>query len=308
MFRDAVSYPTTGDDGVGAVLIAGGLLMIAALLSLTSVFFLFLPLFVAIAFHVLVRGYYIRVMRWTTRQPDADAPPFDDWGELLKDGLQAALVALFYWIPALGLFAMAILVAGLSGIPEPGTVVDALSTVTGLLVLAGGLYLVGILYLLPAAVANFAYHDDFSAAFEVRELVEAVLTEDYAVRWVFTMVYQIVAWPFVLLLYLFLVGFFARAHVGISVRRVYGHGLRDGLDLEPRPIPALEPDEDAGEDGQPATRSDEAAGGGFVDLGDLVEDPSRPRGVPGPAADDEEEWTDEFRERVDDEGGSEDRT
>lgn len=307
MFRDAVSYPTTGDDGVGAVLIAGGLLLIAALLSATSIFFLLLPLFVAIAFYVLVRGYYVRVMRWTTRQPDADAPPFDDWGDLLKDGVQAALIAMFYWIPALGLFALAILVAGLSGIPEPGAVVDALSTVTGLLVLAGGLYLVGILYLLPAAVANFAYHDDFNAAFQVRELVGAVLTEDYAVRWVFSMVYQIVAWPFVLLLYLLLVGFFARAHVGISVRRVYGHGLRDGLDLEPRPIPALEPDEDAGDEGAPDTGPAEASGGGFVDLGDLVDDPSRPQGVPGPAADDEEEWTDEFRERFEDDGESDDR-
>lgn len=304
MLRDAVTFPTSGDDGVGAVLIAGGLLLLALLLTVMSVFLLFLPVIAAVAFHLLVRGYYVRVLRWTTRQPAADAPPFDDWGDLLTDGLTAAVIALVYWLPAIGVFVLAAIVAGLSSIPEPGAAVDALSTVTGLLVLAGGLYLLVVLYLLPAAVANFAYHDEFGAAFQVRELAGGVLTEDYAVRWVFTLVYQVVLWPFVLLFYLLLLGFFLRAHVSISVRRVYGQGVRDGLDLEPRPLPThggtaeSEPPGSRPSSGPPT----EDAESGFVDLGELVDDPDRPRGVPGPATDEVTRGTEEVQDgRTDEE-------
>lgn len=293
MLREAVAYPTSGDDGVEAVLFAGALLVLSAFVAFVSVFLLLIPVVLAIGLHLVVRGYYVRVMRWTTRHPDADAPPFDDWGRLLVDGLKAGVVALLYWMPAIGLFGLAVVVAGLSGVSQVGSAVEAVNTVTGLLVLAGGLYVVAVLYLLPAAVANFAYHDELGAAFRLREVAAGALSEDYAVGWVFTLVYQLVTWPVVTLLSVFLVGTFLQAHVGISVRWVYGRSLRAGLDLETRPPPAADDDE-AG-----SGPTDEREG--FVDLGELVDEPDRPSGVAGPAADDGE-WTEEFRERT---GGDE---
>lgn len=294
MFRETVTYPLAGEDGIGAVLVAGGLLLLALLFVVVSPFLLLLPAFVGLGFLLIVRGYYVRVMRWTTRYPDADAPPFDDWSDLVLDGLRAGFISLLYLLPAFGLFVLAAIVSGFSSVPEPRAVVEALNTVTGLLVLAAGLYLLGVLYLLPAAVANFAYHDDVGAAFDLRVITDGAFTEDYAVGWVFTALYQVLAWPFILLLYLLLVGFFLRAHVGIGVRYVYGRSLRDGLDLEPVPRPTQ------GDDG--ATDHENAAGAqtsdservsGFVDIEDLVDVPDRQVGVHGPAAADAGEGAEE---------------
>lgn len=232
MIREAFRYPTSGEHGIGAVLVGGGLLLLAAFFTLFGYFLLFFPVLVALVFHVALRGYYVRVMRCTIRHPEADAPPFDDWNQLLVDGLQAAFISFIYWLPAIVLFAVAAVVGGITSVLEPSNTVTAARSVTGIFVLAGLLYLVVMAYVLPAAVANFAYHDDFFAAFRMDVILGSVFTEDYAVGWLFTAVYQVVALPFVLLLYLLLLGFFLRAYVGIGVRHVYGTITRDTFDFE----------------------------------------------------------------------------
>lgn len=243
MFREALGYPTSGDQGIGAVLVGGGMLLLAAFFSVIGAF-LYFPILIGFVFRVVLRGYYVRVMRWTTRHPDEPAPAFDDWNTLLVDGLQAAFISFLYWLPAIVLFVVAAVVGEITSVPDPNAAVAAAKSATGLVVLVGLMYLVAMFYVVPAAVTNFAYHDDFFAAFRLREIVSAVLTEDYAVGWVVTVVYQVVALPFVLLLYLLLLGFFLRAYVGIGVRHVYGLAARDAFDFDSMPVPDDEWDEE----------------------------------------------------------------
>ncbi|MDY6776363.1 MAG: DUF4013 domain-containing protein [Halobacteria archaeon] len=59
--------------------------------------FLILPIFV-------VTGYYVRVLR-TTVEGDERPPSFDDWGDLLVEGLKATVIGIIYMIiPALVFF------------------------------------------------------------------------------------------------------------------------------------------------------------------------------------------------------------
>lgn len=237
MIRRAFRYPTSGEHGVGAVLVGGGLLLFATGFAVFGLFLLFIPVLLAPVFYVALRGYYVRVIRWTTRHPGSDPPPFDDWNQLLVDGLQATIVSCIYWIPAVVLFVLAAVVGGITVALTPDTPDPVAQSVAGLLVLAGILYLVVMAYVLPAAVATFAYHDDFFAAFRLGPIARGVFTEDYVVGWIFTVVYRLVALPVVLLLSLVLVGFFLNAFVGIGVRHVYGVITRDAFDFEPMDRP-----------------------------------------------------------------------
>lgn len=80
MLEEALSYPHR-DDSWRTVLTGGGL---------TFFGFLILPLFV-------VYGYVVHVLR-SAALGEEEAPPFDDWGELLVDGLKALVIYLAYGI------------------------------------------------------------------------------------------------------------------------------------------------------------------------------------------------------------------
>lgn len=88
MLEDALSYPRR-DDSWRTVVIGG---------LLTCFGFLLLPLFV-------VYGYGVHVLR-SSALGEAEAPPFDDWSDLLVDGLKAFAISLAYgFVPFLIVFA-----------------------------------------------------------------------------------------------------------------------------------------------------------------------------------------------------------
>lgn len=231
MLGSALDYPTSGDDGARAVLVGGVLTLLAAGFALAGL--LYLPFFgAALLCHLLVRGYYVRVLRLAAGDPGATAPAFDRWGDLLTDGVKAVAVAAVYAVPALALFAGAAGGQFVSAVGRPAAALGVLPTLTGLSVLLLLLYLLAAAYLLPAAVASFAHAGRLRAAVD-RRVLRAALDEEYAFAWVASLLFQLVAVPVALLLGPLVVGFFVQFIVGVATRHVWGRGFGAALDLDP---------------------------------------------------------------------------
>ena len=239
MFRQALDYPTRPPAGGRAVLVGGALLLsvpfLGALGGLTVV--LAPVAFFGLIAWLLVRGYYVRVIRTTIGRSDPQPPAFDRYGALLVDGLKALFIAAVYLLPALVAVAVAAATANVPSLTGPQALLQAVQAVAGLLALFGLLYAIGALFVVPVAVGLFAYTGQLRAAFGVRTVVNGALTEDYAVAWFVSMLLQLFVAPVAYLLYPILVGFFLRFHVSTGVRYCYGQGIGAALKLEALPVP-----------------------------------------------------------------------
>jgi hypothetical protein len=164
-FKQALLYPWN-DGESGTTLVGGGIL---TLLS---------PLIVPA---LLVMGYNLRVVE-SVLEDDESPPVFADWGDLLVDGLKAAVVLLVYVLLPLAIGAAILAaIAGAAGFrfaPGPPTLTRAFAlgglTFVVALLLAGLALLVW--YLAPAALVHLARTRSLRAAFiadDVRELAEA---------------------------------------------------------------------------------------------------------------------------------------
>lgn len=207
MLGDAISYPRESDDWVKTILIGG-------ILSLLG--FLIVPLF-------LVTGYLVRVLG-SAAADEPEPPVFEDWGGLLVDGLKALVVGLVYvGIP------LAILFAGTFALGIGGAVAggDA-GAGLGILGLLFALVMVVITavagYAVPAALTNFAYNDDFGAAFQFGDVVDTVTTGDYFVAWLLALVVSVVGGIIGNLLSFIIIGIFVLFYVQISVYYLFGRG------------------------------------------------------------------------------------
>lgn len=164
--EDALRYPTNHDDWIVTLLIGG-------VLSLFS--FLIIPLFI-------VYGYIVRVIR-NSIDGDPEPPVFDEWGELLVDGIKAAIIIFVYML--IPLIVAAVMVGGSIGAMMAGGRGGAAAGIAGLIV---GLLVTFVLslvfgYIAVAAVVNFAHEDDIGAGFDFGTLREVMLDRDYAVAW-----------------------------------------------------------------------------------------------------------------------------
>lgn len=166
MIGEAINYLRESDDAVRTVIIGG-------ILSLFA--FLIVPLFA-------IAGYLVRVLDRTANGDD-EAPVFDDWGDLIVDGAKASAIAFVYaLVPAVVLAAFA-LSSGLLG----ATGNDVLGAIGGIWAVLGtvlGLALVlGVAYVVPAAVANFAEKRTLAAGFEIDTLRRVLVDRTYATGW-----------------------------------------------------------------------------------------------------------------------------
>lgn len=155
MLKEALSYPRR-DDSWRTVVIGG---------LLTCFGFLLLPLFV-------VSGYGVHVLR-SSALGEAEAPPFDDWSDLLVDGLKAFAISLAYgFVPFLLVFvALSGTIFGSHGMNGGA----AIATLPLLIALVGFVLMV----IVPVALTNFALKDRLGAAFEFRTIIDAATTGDY---------------------------------------------------------------------------------------------------------------------------------
>lgn len=225
MLGDALRFPFAGDDGTKSLLLGGVMLLLG---------FLVLPALVA-------QGYFVRVLRAAVAGDD-EAPAFDDWVDLLVDGLQLLVIALAYVIvPTMLLMMVAtvVLVGGAAyAADSPGVALGTLGVVGGLILAGALLLLLLAAYLLPAATANFARHDNIAAAFDLGTVVDAAFSTDYLVAAVLAFVVGVGVGILSLVLavltfglFLFLLAF-VQFYVQVVVYHLFGRGFARALSLD----------------------------------------------------------------------------
>jgi hypothetical protein len=145
------------------------ILIMAAILFL-GVFFSWLVLIPAIIAAALINGYMVEIIRNVLRGQLDELPEWDNWGDLIVDGLKVIVIQIVYALPAIivGLcLSIAMTAAGNNG---EGFVVF-LSVVMSCLIL---LWAIVVSILLPAATAIFAATNDLGAAFHFGEVFALV--------------------------------------------------------------------------------------------------------------------------------------
>lgn len=226
MFGEALQFPISGDSGVKNLLIGGVLSLLA---------FLLIPIF-------FVQGYLVRVLR-TSVEGGEEAPVFDEWGDMFVDGLKLFVVSIAYFIvPTIVMFVAlfafigtAFMSAGAPGEVNPGALAGA--GIVGIFLLLGAVLLFLLAaYLLPAAAANFARHDDIGSAFDVGTVVEAALSADYFVAAVIAFVIALIAGIVSSILFALVVGLllapFIQFYSQVATYYVMARGFSKGLGLE----------------------------------------------------------------------------
>jgi len=163
-----VKYPMNSDDWIKTVLIGG-------VLTLASIFIV--PAF-------LVYGYTLRVLR-AGMAGEENPPIFDDWGDLLKEGVVAFVIVLIYQL--IPLIVMAVTVGGSIAAMATGTEAGA---GVGLVGLFGGLALSTLLalvfgYVTLIGLANYAHEGTFGAAFDFGVIRTVATDADYAIPWLY---------------------------------------------------------------------------------------------------------------------------
>lgn len=239
MLGDALDYPTAGDAGPSSLLL-GGLLVGVRTIALVAVAVFYpigeaaieswpatgVAIGILLLFELLLRGYRIRALRATAGDPAADAPRFRPIGGLFRDGVGGLVVYVIYLLPAVlfGLLAVGGNATAAIGNPTDAFARGVAQNVAGLAVLFGLLYLVGMAYILPAAVTNYAHERRITAAFDLREIFDGAFSEDYGVAWLISVLFQAVAYPLSLLLWTLLVGPFVQFFSAITTRYLWGYG------------------------------------------------------------------------------------
>lgn len=184
MLDAALRFPWKGEKNVETILVGG-------VLSLLGVFFI--PT-------LFVYGYLVRVVRQVAAGDDELPPVFDEWGDLLVDGILAFIISLVYFlVPAIVIAAGALawlLPVGV-GTSVGGTGGNSMAVLGVVLAFAtaavGLLTLLAAIYLFPAAIAAFARTGSFGAAFSPSILRQIGGDSDYATAWLIAIVIGILA-------------------------------------------------------------------------------------------------------------------
>lgn len=182
---------------------------------------------------IVVSGYVVRVIR-AQLGDSAGPPPFDEWGTLLVDGIQAWIIGIVYMlVPTI---VAAVTMGGSIVSMATGTRAGAAAGLAGFF---GGFLLWFVLSLLfgyvgVAGVVNFAREGRFGAAFDVETIRGVVTDGDYAVAWVLAVVVLIVAGVVVGVLNVvpflgFIVGAFVQFYALVVAATLWTDGFTDAL-------------------------------------------------------------------------------
>lgn len=154
-------------------------ILVGGLLVLFSV--LILPVFV-------LYGYLVRVICQVSEGQTETPPVFEEYEELLVDGLKVFVVTFVY---SLASFVVVTLALAILIIPAPfnagpgDTSLNVLGLLLALFISLLALFgSLAVAYLLPAAIAAFARTDRLGSAFSPSELRAIGTHREYAVAWV----------------------------------------------------------------------------------------------------------------------------
>lgn len=214
MLEEGLSYPVKGDNALGRIVI-GGLLG-------------FFSWLVVPAFALL--GYLVWVLEGAARN-DPDPPAFEDWGEMLGDGLKAFVVTLVYGIVPFALLVFGMVVAMGGAASGSDSAAGLLGSVGLLTVLLGLVAMFLLYYLIPAALTNMAVEGDVGAAFDWATLKQVLLSGDYLVAWLLPFAIGLVANIVTFVLVLLTVGIgallvpFIQFYVQVSIFFMFGRAF-----------------------------------------------------------------------------------
>jgi hypothetical protein len=156
-------YVFDDDEWITKILIAAVIL----LLGILFFWVLFIPSIVA---GLLLGGYGVEITRRVIRGDSQVLPRWDNWGELLMDGLKAWIIELVFGLP--------IIVLSVCLGPASGILAEDAQELSALLsaCLGGFNVLWGIVVglFLPAAIAMFVAEEEVSAAFRFGDVFALV--------------------------------------------------------------------------------------------------------------------------------------
>lgn len=163
MLEDALSFPTRGQNGISRIIVGGLLVMFS---------WLIIP-------GLAAWGFVLRAMKDVSEGAD-EPTAFDDWGELIVDGIMAFVIGLVYaLIPTVLYIIMFLFVLGGAQAGGDGGGILAGIGILGFIV-ALILFFV-VQYILPAALINYARKDSFGAAFAFDDLKPVLLSNQYII-------------------------------------------------------------------------------------------------------------------------------
>lgn len=220
MLEEGLSYPFKGDNALGRNLIGG--------LLLAFFWLLFIPL---LAFF----GYIVKVLR-TTVEGDDEPPEFNDWGELLGDGLKSAVIFFVYAIIPYALLLFFFVFLGVAG-AAAGDGGGGLVAGVGLLGFLGIMVVsIAVQYVLPAALTNFAREGRVGAAFDFDTIGDVILTAEYFIAWLLPIVVFIVLYIIGIVLAFTVIGIllfpWLYFYGFVVTYRMFGRAFYEALDLD----------------------------------------------------------------------------
>jgi len=218
MLEEGLSYPFNGDNALGRIVIGG-------LLGFGSI--LIVPAFA-------LMGYLVWVLGGAARGEE-EPPAFENWGEMIVDGLKATAVSIVYGIVPFVLLFASVFVAGSGSATGSETATGVLGGigVLGLLVSLVAMFL--LYYLIPAALTNMALEGEFGAAFDFGTIKEAILSADYLVAWLIPFVLAALMNVVVFVLAITIVGLivvpFLQFYVQVAAFYMFGAAFGKVLDV-----------------------------------------------------------------------------
>jgi hypothetical protein len=217
MLEEGLSYPLNGDSALGRIVIGG-------LLGFGS--FLIVPAFALF-------GYLVWVLEGSARGEE-EPPTFEDWGDMIVDGLKATGVTFVYGIVPFALVFVSIFVIAGGG-ATGDTAGGILSGIGVLGMLVSFLVMFGLYYIIPAALTNMALEDSFGAAFDLDTIKQAVLSGDYLVAWLIPFVLAALMNVAVILLSITVVGLivvpFLQFYVQVAAFYMFGVAFGKVVDV-----------------------------------------------------------------------------
>jgi hypothetical protein len=145
-------------------------ILIAAAILFLGVFFSWLLFIPAILAAALLNGYMVEIMRKVVAGNLDELPEWDDWGDLIVDGLKVIVIQIVYALPAI-ILGMCVFIPMLAAAENAEGLSVFLGVVLSCLFI---LWAIVVSIVLPAATAVFAATDDLGAAFRFGEVFALV--------------------------------------------------------------------------------------------------------------------------------------
>jgi hypothetical protein len=202
LIKDSLKYPVSDWKKIivlGIFIVIGGISSLLNLIDITNYVIVLIFVGIGLISGLLVDGYLFRIVK-TSVDSENKLPKFNDWKNLLIDGVKVFLTFIVYLIlpPLVVLLIILLLLGGLSSFGLDITAIIGSTgmspinfLVTGILTGIENLFIISfdmlnqyviivliefliILPLFLVAIANMAYEREFGAAFRLGEIIEII--------------------------------------------------------------------------------------------------------------------------------------